>query len=130
VPTIGNLILRSYTLRIDYEQHVATFWPNGRPIPTGHRGFGLGWDYDDRGRARVVFVRERSAAFAAGIREGYAIERIGGSTIAELDRDALCHLRRDWAMNTDMIELVVAGKTHCLRRQSLFDEAESTECVD
>jgi predicted aspartyl protease len=125
VPTIGNRILRSFTVRIDYRAHVATFWPNARPIPTGHVTFGFGWDYDARGEARVVFVRERSAAFAAGIREGERVERIGTTTIAGVDRKALCRLRRDWATDADAIEVVVAGRTHCLRRHSLFAEPDT-----
>lgn len=123
--TLGNVILRSFTVRIDYEKHIATFWPNARPIPTGHVTFGFGWDYDEHGRARVVFVRERSAAFAAGITEGNPIERIGDSEIASLDRDALCRLRRDWALEEDAVEVVISGKTHCLRKQSLFEEPET-----
>lgn len=128
--TLGNLILRSFTVRIDYEEHFATFWPNARPIPTGHVTFGFAWDYDEHGRARVVFVRERSAAFAAGIAEGNVVERVGDSEIAALDRDGLCRLRRDWAMRDDPVEVVINGKTHCLRKQSLFEEPEAAPQQD
>ncbi len=124
VATLGNKILRSFTVRIDPARHVATFWPNDRPIPKGHVTFGFGWDYDARGEARVVYVREGSSAFAAGIKEGARVERIGDTTIAGLAPEQLCRLRRDWSSGADAIEVVIAGKTHCLRRRSLFEPPE------
>ena len=49
--------------------------------------------------------------------------------IAGHDRGTPCRLRRDWAANADTIEVEVAGKTHCLRRHSLFDENPEGQVV-